>query len=109
MFLHLFSPGIGDLYDVTTNIRDVAERWRYIGLALRLHDPDLSSIAAERRPVMDCLTDMLRLWLNKNYDTGKYGKPSWKMLAEAVRDPVGGNNAALANKILKTYTEHQLK
>ena len=96
------SIGIGDLYDVTVQLRDVAARWRYVGLALRLRDPDLSSIAAEGKPVMDCLTDMLRLWLNKNYDVDKYGEPSWQMLAEAVREPVGGNNPALADKIYMT-------
>lgn len=82
-----------------TELKEVAPRWKYIGIALGLHNHDLRTIAAEGKSVIDCLTDMLELWLNQNYDVGRHGEPSWQMLAEAVRQPVGGNNAALAQKI----------
>ena len=88
-----------DLFDVKAKLTVVAERWQDIGLALRLRDHDLGAIATGGRPVKDCLTDMLRLWLNKAYDVEKYGEPSWHMLAQAVRHPAGGNNAALAEQI----------
>ena len=29
----------------------------------------------------------------------RFGKPTWRRLVEAVKDPVGGNNHALAQKI----------
>ena len=97
------SLGIDDLFDITTELCDVAKRWRYIGLALRLRNPDLNRITAEGRPVSDCLTDMLELWLNQNYDVIKYGEPSWQMLENAVRARAGGNNPALADQIHRKY------
>ena len=51
----------------------------------------------------DCLIEMLTLWLNKNYNTERFGNPSWELLASAVKDHAGGNNAALAEKITQTY------
>ena len=45
---------------------------------------------------------MLEQWLNQNYDVGKYGRPSWQMLENAVRVKAGGNNPAIADKIYHT-------
>ena len=95
--------GIDDLFDVTSEVKDVAVNWRGIGLALRLHNPDLRKIATEGKDVMDCLTDMLELWLNKGYDVIKYGEPSWQMLENAVRARAGGNNPAVADQIHRKY------
>ena len=95
--------GIDDLYDVITELENIAEKWRGIGLALRLHNPDLRKIASERKDVIDCLTDMLELWLNKSYDVIKYGEPSWQMLENAVRARAGGNNPAIADQIHRKY------
>ena len=33
----------------------------------------------------------------------RFGKPTWKRLAEAVEDHVGGNNRALAEKIAREH------
>ena len=93
--------GIDDLYDVTSELENVAVNWRGIGLALRLRDPDLGAIAVRERTVYGCLTDMLRLWLNKSYDVIKYGEPSWQMLENAVRAKTGGDNPAVADQIHK--------
>ena len=62
-------------------------------MALRLYDPQLDKIAAGGKPVTDYLTDMLREWLNQNYEVSKYVRLSWQILSEAVRHPAGGNNA----------------
>ena len=95
--------GIDDLFDITSELEDVAVNWRGIGLALRLHDPDLGAIAVGDKSVYDCLTDMLRLWLTQSYDVIKYGEPSWQMLENAVRARSGGNNPALADQIHRKY------
>ena len=94
--------GINDLFEVTTVLEDVAVNWRDIGLALRLHDPDLCAIDTGGKSVYSYLKDMLRLWLNKSYDFTKYGEPSWQMLVNAVRAKSGGNNPAIADQI---YTQ----
>lgn len=97
--IYIIYAGINDLYEVATELEDVASKWRDIGLALRLHDPDLSVIDTEGKLVDGCLKDMLRLWLNQSYDVRKHGEPSWQMLAEAVRARSGGNNPAIADQI----------
>ena len=34
---------------------------------------------------------------------GKFGKPTWRRLVEAVEDKVGGNNPALAENIAREH------
>ena len=99
--LHLFLV-IDDLHEVRTNLVEVEIKWRNIGLALGLRDPDLETVQANNREdVASCLTDMLRIWLNGAYNTTKNGKPSWQKLSKAVRHRNGGNKPALADKILQ--------
>ena len=33
-----------------------------------------------------CLRDTVQEWLKKNYNTSKFGDPSWRMIVEAVSD-----------------------
>ena len=94
---------IDDLIDVKLKLLPVAARWRDIGLVLRLSDSKLESIEMNSRGVKDCLTNMLRLWLNRVYSVDRFGEPSWQKLSEAVRSPIGGANPALADKILPKY------
>ena len=77
----------------------MAARWRDIGLVLRISDSKLETIEANKSDIRDCLTDMLRLWLNRAYNVEKYGEPSWQSLREAVRSPAGGDSPATADKI----------
>ena len=46
-------------------------------------------------------------WLKLNYDYKKYGLPSYKALVDAVENPFGGNNTALAEEIAKAHPAHQ--
>ena len=79
-------------------------RWKDIGLALLRLDPSkLDVIEMENKKLEECLTKVLTLWLKKTYNTEKFGEPSWKLLADAVSDPAGGNNPALALKITKKH------
>ena len=93
----LFLTGINDLYDVFKKLTDVADKWKNIGLALRLRPSELNRISSNKSSdVIDCLRDMLELWLNKTYDVERFGEPSWQLLREAVHSIAGGNNPALA-------------
>ena len=49
------------IFNATFELEDVAEKWRGIGLALGLHNPDLRKIATEQKDIVDYLTDMLEL------------------------------------------------
>ena len=89
-YSHVHSPDIGDLFTVNSELLPVADKWRKIGLALRL-DPDLlNRIRGNHTDVEDCLEDVLTKWLKKAYDVTRFGAPSWKLLVEAVAHRPGG-------------------
>jgi hypothetical protein len=95
---------IGDLFEVKTNVIDVAGRWRDIGLALGIKNPNLDTIKKESLSnIEECLTSMLTLWLNQLYDTQGCGMPTWQRLSEAVDHRCGGRNAALAHELHDTW------
>ena len=89
--------------DVKGELLDVACNWRSIGEALRLKPGLLNTIKANNSDVRDCLTEVLTEWLQRAYDTTRFGLPSWKLLVAAVAHRAGGNNRALAEQIAKKY------
>ena len=97
---------IDDLFDVKEELISATARWKHIGLALRLDPSQLKKIEKENGDLEDCVTEILTPWLNKNYNTERFGEPSWTLLAEAVASPAGGNNTALAPEIAKKKTNH---
>ena len=85
------------MIDVKVKLLPVAARWRDVGLVLGISDSELQKV--NKSDIDDCLTDMLRLWLNKAYAVEKYGEPSWWILREAVKSSAGGKSPAHADKI----------
>ena len=63
---------------------------------LRLPPSKLDQIEGEMK---DCLMEMLKQWLNRNYDTVKHGEPSWRGLAAAV----GRENGAVFKTIAEQH------
>ena len=92
-----------DLFEVNSELQPVAARWKHFGLALRLDPDKLDEIERDNRDSSDCLTKVLTLWLKKNYNTERFGEPSWKLLARAAGNPAGGNDSALAEKISERH------
>jgi hypothetical protein len=43
-----------------------------------------------------------------NYDIERHGPPSWRKLVEAVDNPAGGSDHALALKIAKEHTKSEV-
>ena len=84
-------------------LEPVTVRWKRVGLALRLDPAQLDAVEEKNRKLDDCLTEMLNLWLSKQYDTEQFGEPSWSLLAGAVAHPAGGNNTALGTEIIKVH------
>ena len=108
--LNHINAATDDLFDVMSELLPVVARWKGIGLALRLDPSQLDEIESDNRNSNECLIRVLTLWLNKAYNTERFGEPSWKLLARAVAHPAGGNNPALAEKIAKKHggTIHEL-
>ena len=46
---------------------------------------------------------MVKEWLKRNYDVGKFGEPTWRRLVEAVSSPAGGANMALARDMARRH------
>ena len=95
--------GIDDLFDVKSELEPVTARWKDIGLALKLNPHQLKKIKIENFDLNDCLTEMLTLWLEKNYNTERFGEPSWELLAAAVGHRSGGNDPAIAEEITRRH------
>ena len=73
-------------------------------LALRLPPSDQSEIStAYLGNPEECLRAVLVKWLKKGYNYQKFGSPTWRMLVEAVVDPTGGNDSALANFLIQKH------
>ena len=73
-----------------------------LGRSLRLKTTDIKSIQAAYPNESDAeqaLSDTLELWLQQKYNAERFGRPTWRMLVEAVNREGGGNNHELAKKI----------
>lgn len=51
----------------------------------------------------DALRMVVSHWLKQNYNTERFGKPTWRMLVGAVAHPNGGSDCALARRIAKDH------
>ena len=47
--------------------------------------------------------EVLLAWLRHRYNIKRYGPPTWRRLVEAMDNPAGGNNHALAKTIAEHY------
>eukprot|EP00731_Ephydatia_muelleri_P007182 Em0003g1430a len=93
-----------DLLDVKEEVIDLASRWKDLGLALRVKCSTLDTISSKNHyNPEDCLRDTLQAWLQQQYDTTKFGQPSWQVLCKAVENRAGGKNPALAKSIRERH------
>ena len=85
-------------------LNPVSAKWKSIGIALRLNPNTLDCIQAKNSvDPSTCLTSMLTEWLNRNYNVKRFGEPTWQRLEEAVGDPAGGENMALATDLASRH------
>ena len=82
----------------------VAPKWKSIGVALWLKPDVLENIDTHHSgdPYV-CLSRMVTEWLMRNYSVKRFGEPTWQRLVEAVGDPAGGANMALAMEIARWH------
>ena len=66
-------------------MKSVEARWKQIGIQLGIPNDTLKTITADN-PLScgDCFAEMINEWLRLNYDDERFGRPSWRKLAEAV-------------------------
>lgn len=100
----MFTSDLDDLYEVVWELNPVVANWKHIGIALQLKSNALDTI--EKHSSCDprmCLSEMVKEWLKKNYNLKKYCDPTWQRLVEAVGDPAGGADTALAREIARRH------
>ena len=105
-----------DTLSVYREVVDLAGSWSNMCLVLGLRPSDQSAIeAAHPGNPHKCLQAVVVKWLLKGYNYQRFGSPTWRMLVEAVGDPAGGDNVALAETIAKkhpgmhVHTQHTLR
>ena len=99
-----FTPDIGDLADVLTELEPVDWRYFEIGTMLHLRPQVLNAIRSLNSMSFSMrLSEMITEWLNRNYSTKKFGEPTWKALVIAVAQRPGGANVACARDIANKH------
>ena len=99
---HAIDLDADDLIDVKEEVLSIQSLYYPLGQSLRLCTDDLRRICDAYPSESDAdraLEDVLLLWLDKKYNTAKFGLPTWRKLVEAVDRKGGGNNHQLAKEI----------
>ena len=86
----------------------IAARWKRIGITLNLSVNDMEAIDEGCSTMDEKLIKMTSQWLRHDYNTEKYGFPTWPALIKAVRSKTGGRNPALADEIEHKLAESRL-
>ena len=74
--------------------------WDKLAIKLHLKNDDIKVIRNDNPGDSDaCLIDTMALWLKENYNTQKFGVPSWRTLVKAVEKM----DKALANEIANKH------
>ena len=104
IFIINLIPDIDDLADVLTELEPVQSRYFDIGLMLHLK-PDVLKEIFRRNPESSSkgMSEMIIEWLSKNYNTKRFGDPTWKSLVIAVAKRSGGANEACARDIANNH------
>ena len=95
----LYNLALTDLQDVKDKLCPFNKgNWMELGRELGVKEEDLETVRADytQKGVNECLTEMLKHWLRRNYDEAKHGSPTWDNLANAVKK---SGDAALAHDI----------
>ena len=93
-----------DIRELMGSLIEVLDKWKFIGVDLGLKMSKLKTIEEENRGnPKSCFLDVLTNWLNRNYNTKKFGEPSWQKVVEAVANPAAGDNVVLAETIAKKH------
>lgn len=75
----------GDFADVKEAVMHLAADWQKLAIHLLLRRNDIEVI--RRNNLGDsqaCLNDTMALWLEDNYNTARFGRPSWRALVKVV-------------------------
>ena len=88
------------MHNVLEEVSTLKSSYYSLGVALGIHVSELDAVRSQcSHDVQQALTEVLKLWLRKNYSTSNTTPPTWQGLVTAVASPSGGNNRGLAMDI----------
>ena len=84
-YAYIYSDLNDDCADVVDALESLKTRWKELGFKLRLRPDKLQEIEQNySRNSSHCLHEVVVEWLRQNYNTERFGEPTWRSLAEAV-------------------------
>ena len=95
-----YNIGEEDLRDVCRELVTIRAHHYQLGLELGLPAGELEEYP---QAIDQAFNKVVLKWLRQRYDVTRFGLPTWKRLVEAVKDPVGANNPALAIEIAANH------
>lgn len=92
-----------DAHDVYREVLDLAGKWGDMSssLGLKTSDEEIIAIKYPQNPKR-CLREVITKWLQKAYNTCKFGPPTWRTLVKAVLDPAGEITQPSLKEFLKS-------
>ena len=104
MFIINFTPDLDDLADVLTELEPVEFRYFEIGTMLHLRHHVLNRIRSLNSVSFSMrMSEMITEWLKLNYNTKRFGPPTWNALVIAVAKGPGGADEACARDIANKH------
>ena len=73
-----------DITDVLDYLNEVAGHWEAISRNLHVRRSTIEEITNSGRVAPYCLSQAITDWLELNYNHQRFGKPTWKKVAESV-------------------------
>ena len=64
--------------------KSLCASWEEISCYLGLPFSDISTIKHDQHNSSECWSSSLKYWIKQNYNTAKFGLPSWQTLLSAV-------------------------
>jgi hypothetical protein len=90
--------------DILDELQTVQAQCYRIGTRLGLKPSVIEDIQKSKLDSAEALEKIIIIWLiKKNYNTKKFGQPTWNSIVEAVAHPGGGNHRGLAVEIAKRH------
>ena len=100
MTIRCFADRNDDFADVLDSLETLAASWDKLARKLKLNSDRIEIIDRNHRGDSEtCLSEIVKQFLRRNYDTERYGRPSWRMVAQAVASV----DMALAQKIANAH------
>jgi hypothetical protein len=101
----LATTGEDDYADILDELQTVQAQCYMIGTRLRLKRSVIEVIRGESKlNFAEALEKIIDTWLmKKDYNTKRFGQPTWKAIVEAVAHSGGGNHRGLAMEIAKRH------